>query len=270
MGDSSTFVLLAGMIWKAGLTAFTIILVTVLAERAGKTLAAILMGMPLSIGPALALLAFSHGHEFVARSANHALSSVLGVVLFIIAYVHAAKLYGLWVCVLAGYTAWFASALVLSHVDLSFWGALGCATAGLLTGQLLIPRMEIPLRDATQAAGPTPIRFLIVRGSLAGLVVASVVTLAPLLGPALAGYFASVPVILGTAAWMLTSVANNQFAAATLSHADRGLLSFLAFCATVACLTGALPAYAAIATGIGVSVVVSLGLVVCLVRDVPR
>jgi len=146
MGHSSTLVLLTGMMWKAGLTAFTVILVTALAERARKTLAAILMGMPLSIGPALTLLAISHGHQFVAQSANHALSSVLGVVLFIIAYVHAAKRHGLWVCMVAGYTAWLASALMLSHIDLNFWGALGCAAGGLLLGQLLIPRLEVPAR----------------------------------------------------------------------------------------------------------------------------
>ena len=267
MDDCLTLALLAGIVWKAGLTAATIILVTALAERAGATLAAILLGMPLSIGPALALLAFSHGNDFVAASANHALSSVFGVVLFIIAYVHAAKHCGLWGCVLAGYAAWLISALGLSQIDLNFWGGLGCAASGLLLGQLLIPRLQKPARSSTPNNRPTPIRFLLVRGSLAGVVVASVVTLAPLLGPALAGYFASIPVILGSTAWMLASVANKQLATATLSHADRGLLSFLAFCATVAYLTGPLSAYAALAVGLGVSIVVSLGLVMRMMRQ---
>ena len=63
-----------GFVWKAGVTATAVILVTLTAERVGTTFAAILMGLPLSIGPALALLAISHGDAFLADGANHAVA----------------------------------------------------------------------------------------------------------------------------------------------------------------------------------------------------
>ena len=246
--------------WKAAITAAVVIGVALLAERANAVLAAVLMGLPISIGPALALLATTHGEPFVIESARYALASVFGVLAFLVTYVHAARFTGLWGCLIAGYSAWLSATLAVGHLSLSIPGALGIAVAGLLLTRLTMPRQAPP----ALSSDPHPLRFIIVRGVLAGLAVATVVTAGRALGPALAGLFASFPVIFGTAAWMLATLGNNDLATATLSHADRGMASFISFCFCFAVLAPVVSVWPALGISLLISVLVSVGLVMRL------
>ncbi len=248
--------------WKAAVTATVIIAVALLAERASTILAAVLMGLPISIGPALALLAVTHGEAFVAESARYALASVFGVLAFLVAYVRAARFAGLWGCLGAGYAAWLCAALIIGNLPLSVPGAFGIALAGFALTRIGLPRHPPPLVSGE----PHHWGFIVVRGVLAGLVVASVVTAGRALGPSLAGFFASFPVTFGAAAWMLATVASNELAAATLSHADRGLVSFMSFCVCVTVLAPLLSIWIALGIGAVVSVLISVALVMRLQR----
>lgn len=259
-------VLTVAFLWKACVTAIVIIAVTACAERAGSTLAALLMGMPLSIGPALALIAYSHGSEFVVAAANYSLAGVVGVVLFIVAYVRSAPRLGLWIGLLISYCTWLVSALVLGSFHLNFTAALVLAVAALIAGRWLIPR-AVP---TTPRRVPTPVFYVLIRGVLAGVIVSTVVTFAPLLGPQLAGFFATVPVILGSVAWMLATLVGPNAAIATLSHSDRGLPSFLIFCAIVAVAAEPLSAAVALTIGVAVSVIVSATLASLAQRQARR
>ena len=252
------------LFWKALVTAAVIIIVATIAERAGPVLAAILMGLPMSIGPTLALLTITHGEAFVVESTRHALASVFGVMAFLVGYVRTARRTGLWGSLAAGFAAWLTAALIIGQFPLTIWAALAIALSGFALTHLTLPRHPPP----TPRYKRHPWRYLLARRNFAGLVVAIVVTAGRLLGPALAGFFASLPVIFGSAAWMLATLGNNNLAAATLSHADRGMWSFVAFCFVVATLASYVSIWLALTGGVLVSILVSV-ILVSRVRRAP-
>ena len=246
---------LVALLWKGTVTAAVIVAVARLAERLGPFLASIFMGLPVSIGPAMVLLALAQDDAFIARSALYGFANTATTLMFLVGYVALARRAGMWACLGGAYAVWLAGALLLGALPLTLGWALAIVAAGFLAAQLLMPR---------SAPGPVrariaPWRYILLRGALGGLVVGTVVSLADLLGPVLSGLFVGFPVVFASAAWMLNAIRDNRFAAAVLSNADRGMVSYAAFCLTVHALSGPLPALGAIGAGFAVSAVVSAG-----------
>lgn len=247
---------LAGLLWKGSVTAVVIVAVARLAERLGPFLASVFMGLPVSIGPATVLLALDQDDAFIARSMLYSLANATTTLLFLLGYVVAARRVGMWGCLGVAYAIWLSGAFLLGAVPLTLPLALLIVAAGFLGVHVAMPRgTPGPVRGRV-----APWRFILLRGALGGLVVGTVVSLADAIGPALSGLFVGFPVVFASAAWMLNSIRDNDFAAAVLSTADRGMLSYSAFCLTVHLLAGPLPALAAIAVGFAVSALVAAGL----------
>ena len=246
---------LFGLLWKGSVTAAVIVAVARLAEKLGPFLASVFMGLPVSIGPAMVLLSLEQDDAFIAQSALYSFANTATTLMFLVGYVRMAKRAGMWACLGVAYAIWLAGALLLGEVALTLGWAAAIVAAGFAAAQLLMPRTAPgPVR-----ARAAPWRFILLRGALGGLVVGTVVSLADVLGPVLSGLFVGFPVVFASAAWMLNAIQDNRFAAAVLSNADRGMVSFAAFCLTVYALSGPLPALGAIGVGFGVSLAVSAG-----------
>ncbi|MEM7253411.1 MAG: hypothetical protein AAF493_18510, partial [Pseudomonadota bacterium] len=242
--------LVLSILWKALATAIVIIAVGRIAERAGPWFAAILVGFPASIGPGMVLLSLEHESVFISEAALHSLSTTTPVLGFLLAYVLLSRVGGLWLCLVGGYLVWLPVALALGRLSLSLPLVLVMLAVSFFVVGRLMPRRHPLTHEQSPTRGW---RFLIVRGVAAGLVVGSVVSLAPVLGPRFAGIFVSFPVVLATAAWMLTKAGGHALAVATLSQADRGLGSFVAFCLVVHLLAGPLSGLAATLVALGAS-----------------
>lgn len=245
--------LLTAFLWKAGVTALVIISVARLAERLGPFLAGIFMGLPISVAPAMALLAMDQSDGFVSEAALYSFGNTASNLAFLLAYVCAARWSGLWISLAVAYAVWAVAALSLSKLPLTLPIAFGIVVTALVLTRIFMPRHDRPLAVKSRASW----RFLLLRGVLGGTVIGVIVTAANVLGENLSGVMVSIPVLFATAAWMLNSMRDNRLAAATLSITDIGMVSYASFCLTAHLLSGPLPSLAAIAIGIAVSIVVS-------------
>lgn len=253
--DVVTSTLLLAIAWKASVAAAIVIAVSFAAVRVGPWGAAILVGFPISIGPGMVLLSLSHDRAFIAQTTLYSLATAVPVLAFLLVYVWLARKSRFWLCLLGAYLVWLTMALGLSTLTLTLpWTALSLLVGFAITAWCM-PRSSL---GPTGRGARSDWRFVLVRGVAAGLVVGTVVGCANLLGPRLSGVLVSFPVVLASAAWMLTMMGGERLAVATLSHADRGMGSFVAFCLAVHLLSGPLPAMTATIAALGISALISL------------
>ncbi len=87
---------------------------------------------------------------------------------------------------------------------------------------------------------------MLVRAVAAGLVVASVATASPWLGPVWSGFLLGFPTTLIASAWMLYGHYGREFTAATLNAAQPSMVVYTSFCLALHLLAGPLPALTAV------------------------
>jgi uncharacterized membrane protein (GlpM family) len=214
-------------------------------RRWGPAISGWLIGLPLTSGPIIFLLALAHGASFGAATAIGTLAGTLSECAFCLAYGWLAwRGAGLWAAV-AGCLAFLAGAAALQDVTLALAPLCAVIVVALLASLWLMPsqrRIEHGDRSvhsgggAMRLAAPLPWWDLPARMILATAFVVLLTGIAPTLGPHLTGLLAPFPVY----AVILTVFAQRQQGRAAAVGVLRGLLlglfSFAAFFVTLALL----------------------------------
>lgn len=237
---------------RLGLPALTILLATAVQRRFGHRLGGRFVGLPLTSGPFLLVLALADGRREAALAAHGTLVGQLGVVAFCVAYAGLARRSApprtaLGAAVLAALAVdaaallaapvWLSLAAVLAGagVALRFWPA-----AGEIAADVLSPRWEAPVRVVATVA-----------------VVGALTTAAPLLGGRLAGVLACLPVLLS----IMTPTTHRRYGRGAAASLLRGTVASVPATAVfVAVLAVALPVGGALAwlPAVGALVVVNV------------
>lgn len=230
-----------------------LLLVSLAGRRWGAHVAGWLAGLPVVGGPVLYILALEQGAQFASGAASAALAAVLASVLFSVTYAHCCQRSGWPLALLAGLTAWFAAASLLSL-------APGSVSVSMLIGitALLLAPYAFP-RVSGAGAGRHIGRVELGLRMLAGVTLTlSVSFLASTVGPRWSGLLAVFPV-LGTVLSVSSHRAQGAaFAAALLRAMTIGLYSFLAFCFVLAVSLPHLGIPVAFATAVAASLVVQV------------
>jgi len=239
----SAALVLVSILWKATATAGVIVAAGRLAQRAGPVLTSVLITLPVNAGPGFFFIALEQEAEFVRAGALTAFSVTGAVLLFCTAWVHAARRGGFLLSLAAGVGAWTAWALATEALPATLPFAVAAAGTGALLAWLLRRR---DIGRPTSSAAPAGWTFVLVRAVAAGLVVASVATASPWLGPVWSGFLLGFPTTLIASAWMLHGHYGREFTAATLNAAQPSMVVYTSFCLALHLLAGPLPALTAV------------------------
>lgn len=240
----SPALVVVAVLWKALITAAVIVAAGRLAQRAGPVLTSVLITLPVNAGPGFFFIALEQEAAFVRGGALTAFAVTGAVLLFCTAWVHAARHAGFLLSLAAAIAAWTAWALATEALpDTIAWSAGAAGTGALLAW--LLRRRDIGRPAGGRAAAGWG--FVIVRGMVAGLVVAGVATASPWLGPVWSGFLLGFPTMLTASAWMLYGHYGREFTAATLNAAQPSMVVYASFCLGLHLLAGPLPAVAAVA-----------------------
>lgn len=177
---------------KAALTAAVVVTATVVAERSRPVLAAAMMALPVSAGPAYLLLALQHDAAFLAESSLVGLMMSAPTAALVVAYGTLARRgVGLLPALAAGYAAWLAVlAAVLAVPNWSLAGIVVAQVAGVVLGLLATRSWRgPPVRSSGRKWYDLPLRAALV----VALTLATVV-LSALIGPTATGVLAGLPV----------------------------------------------------------------------------
>jgi hypothetical protein len=216
-------------VWKALLTAGSVLLVMLLARHGGRRAAGAVAALPTVTAPALAWLAHDRGDAFAAHAAVASLSACAMLAAFAVVQVHVARRRGVVVTLACGAmgAAVLAAPAALASVTLA--AALPLAVSSCALALLCLP--PPPPHALPPARAPVVATALAAAGL--GLVTAA---LAPLLGIFAAGLLASLPLVSGAVA--VSEQASSGYAglAQFLRAYVRGLPARAVFCVVFALL----------------------------------
>jgi len=224
---------------------------SVLAERTGPLVAAMIATLPISLGPVLVFLALDHDAAFIAASALGTMNANLTHAAFILSYVLLAQRLtmlpslaaasAVWVIVLMG-----VSSLALPVLPLAGLTILAFAVVHRLVRPYLSVRTAAPVALSRHAI---PIRA----GCVA--VLAGIVTVASdRVGPLWSGVLAGLPMILSSLIVILHPRIGGKATAAVIGSGALGLLGMGLGLAVVHLMAVPFGTWTALASGLVVSV----------------
>lgn len=230
------------LLLKALLTPSLIALVSVAGRRWGPAVSGLLVGLPLTSGPVLLILALQNGTMFAADAARGILYGTISVAIFCLAYGWMALRWGWRRSLLVSWLMFLVATALLQLVSmpllLSF---VVCVLVAALV-LALFPRVS----EKTGETLPPPLWDIPARMGVATIFVLLLTTVAPQLGPHLTGLLAPFP-IFGTVLAVFTHAQAGRAAVIRLLRGlEVGLLSFASFFLVAGILiasSGILPAF---------------------------
>ncbi|TDL79398.1 hypothetical protein E2L08_10270 [Palleronia sediminis] len=233
-------------------TAGIVIAVAWAVERFGPAIGGALGGLPIVLGPGFFFILRENSVGFAVDAATSALIALTASQVFLLVYVIGARRSRAILALAA--LSWFAAAVPLAAVPRMAWVGLALFAAATLFARRVTQRLEQPRPPARGAGGWG---VLLLRGGLAGALVAAVTLVTERLGPALSGLLLTYPLGLSVISITIHQRVGADIAISTLRAAMLGISSLAAFCFVLAIglphLGAALAFALAAVAGIGVT-----------------
>jgi uncharacterized membrane protein (GlpM family) len=240
---------LLDLVLKMALTATIVVTISIVVERSGPFIGALIAALPTAAGAAYIILAFEHSPDFIAASAVGSVAATATVSIFALAYTLLAQRHGLLFSISVAVAVWFVGAAALRLVQ---WTPLTAVLLNVVVFGIAVPlswryRTSGPLAKFLRSRYDIPLRAL-----TAAVVVATVTTLSYSIGSFLSGVFAVFPIVMTSSVVILHPRVGGIASASMFAHAQIALngmwLGFLAVHYLVPAV-GVWPAY-----GLGLAV----------------
>jgi hypothetical protein len=236
---------------KMAVTAGFVVAASMVAERAGPAIGAMIATLPIAAAPAYIFLALDHDAEFIARSALGSLSANAVTGIFALSYVMLAQRQRLVVSLAAALGLWFMLAFALSRIA---WTLASVVAFNILVFAICIP---LAMRFCHAPMPPMTRRWfdVVFRAVMVACLVAIVVGTSTRIGPAVTGLLAVFPIVLTSLILIFQPRVGGPATAALIANGIWGLAGFSS--ALVVLYVAAIPlgswtAYAlSLATSIG-------------------
>jgi uncharacterized membrane protein (GlpM family) len=210
-----------GLALKMVLTATVVVITSLVVERSGPFVGALIGALPTAAGAAYTILAFEHPPNFIAASAIGSVAINAAVAIFAATYAMLAQRHGLLVSLGAATMLWFALAAALRMVD---WTPLSAVAINAAVYAITIP---LSWRYRT---GGGPVKFvrtwfdIPLRALTVAIVVAVVTAASSSIGSFASGMFALFPIILGSSIVIMHPRIGGKATASMLAHAQLPLI----------------------------------------------
>jgi len=248
----------AALVVRMACTALVVIGVSWSVGAFGPLIGGALAGLPMVMGPAFFFLAQSATPAFVSLTATYTLLSLSATQAFVLCYLLSSRRHGPLACLGLAGAAWGLAALACRWLPASL-GLGALLFAGVTAGAIRASRSRVDPAVAIkgQAGWPT----LLLRGALAGAMVASITTASGWLGASSAGILLAFPIGYTVIATTIHEKLGAASVAATLHAALMGGCSLAVFCLSLAVLAVRLPPMVALLAATGASMAATLALV---------
>lgn len=210
-----------GLLLKMAIAAAVVVTCSLLAERSGPKIAAMIATLPISLGPVLFFLSLEHEPAFLAESARGTMNANVANAGFVLVYVFAAPRFSTLPCLAAALAAWVATmlgvrSLGLAALPLTVLAIAALAAIHYAVRSYLAVRPVAPPRRAWFAI---PLRAACVAGLVGTVTVAS-----HHVGANWSGILAGVPLVLSSLVLILQPRIGGPATAALIGNGALGLL----------------------------------------------
>jgi hypothetical protein len=235
---------------RMAITAAFVVSASVITERSGPVIGALIATLPISAGPSYVFLALDHDAAFIAEGALASLPINAATIWLALTYVVLAQRHNALISCGAAGAVWLLLAALSQTVH---WSLAGGLVANAVTFAICLPL----LRRFRQVRMPLITRRwydIPLRASLVATLVATVVVLSRWVGPSVSGVIALFPVVFTSMMLILHPRIGGRPTAAVIANGGWGLIGFgLA----IAGLNIAAPRF-------GSAVALSLALLICV------
>jgi hypothetical protein len=220
MSPDPTFLLTLAL--RMAVTAAFVVSASMITERTGAVIGALVATLPISAGPSYVFLALDHDAAFIAESALASLPINAPTIFFALTYVVLAQRHSTLVSCAGSVPVWVALAALERTVQWSLAGGLFAnAVAFAICLPLLRRFRHVKMPLITRRWYDIPLR-----ASLVATLVATVVTLSRWVGPTISGTIALFPVVLTSMILILHPRIGGPATAALIANSGWGLLGF--------------------------------------------
>lgn len=207
---------------KMAVTAAFVVGASIIAEKAGPAIGAMIATLPIAAAPAYIILSFDHDSAFIANGAIGSLAANAVTGIYSLIYAFLAQRWGLVISLGAALAAWFALGFVLISLP---WTV---ATVTIFNAVVFAVCVPLVMHYCHVKMPPTRRRWFDIplRASLVAFNVAVVVTLSSHVGPAVTGQLAVFPIVLSSLILIFHPRIGGQATAALIANGVWGLAGF--------------------------------------------
>jgi hypothetical protein len=207
---------------RMAVTAAFVVGASVITERSGPVIGALVATLPISAGPSYVFLALDHDAGFIAQGALASLPVNAATILMGTTYVVLAQRRSVLVSFTVAVTVWLALVVLVRMTDWSLDAGIAANAVAFAIGLPLVQRfraVRMPL--ITRRWYDIPLR-----AALVATLVATVVTLSGWVGPAVSGTLAIFPIVLTSLMLILQPRIGGPPTAAVIANSIWGLIGF--------------------------------------------
>jgi hypothetical protein len=205
---------------RMAITAAFVVSASVITERSGPVIGALVATLPISAGPSYVFLALDHDAAFIAEGALASLPINAATIFLGLTYVVLAQRRSALVSCLGAVAVWIALAAIIRSVQWTLAGGLiANAVAFAICVPLLARFRHVRMPLITRRWYDIPLRAMLV-----ATLVASVVTLSGWVGPKISGMLALFPVVFTSMMLILHPRIGGPPTAAVLANSAGGLM----------------------------------------------
>ena len=207
---------------RMAVTAAFVVTASVITERSGPVIGALIATLPISAGPSYVFLSLDHDAAFIAQGALASLPINAATMFLSLTYVVLAQRQSALVSFSAAAAVWVALAALERTVQ---WSLAGGVAANAVAFAICLPllrrfrNVKMPL--ITRRWYDIPLR-----ASLVATLVATVVTLSRWVGPNVSGSIALFPVVFTSIMLILHARIGGPATAAVVANSGWGLMGF--------------------------------------------
>jgi hypothetical protein len=207
---------------RMAVTAAFVVSASVITERAGPVIGALVATLPISAGPSYVFLALDHDAAFIAEGALASLPINAATIFLGLTYVVLAQRRSASVSFSGAVAVWIVLAALSRSVH---WSLAGGLLANAITFAICLPLLRrfrsVKMPLITRRWYDIPLR-----ASLVATLVATVVTLSGWVGPSVSGTIALFPVVFTSMMLILHPRIGGPATAAVIANGGYGLIGF--------------------------------------------
>jgi hypothetical protein len=220
MSPDLAFILMLAL--RMAVAAIFVVTASVVTERSGPVIGALIATLPISAGPSYVFLALDHSAAFIAEGALASLAINAATLFLMLTYVVLAQRCNAFVSIGGAMGVWILLAAIERTVH---WTLASGLIANAIAFAVCLPL----LRGYRHAKMPLITRRwydVPLRAGLVATLVATVVTLSGWIGPELSGTIALIPIVLTSMMLILHPRIGGPATAALIANGGWGLMGF--------------------------------------------
>jgi hypothetical protein len=254
MSPDLAFIL--SLVVRMAVTAAFVVGASVLSERSGPVIGALVATLPISAGPSYVFLALDHDASFIFESTLASLPINAVTILFCAAYAWTAQRQNSLVSCAVAVSVWLVLAWLARTVQWSFAGGI---LANVMAYAICLPMLEryrrVKMLTFTRRWYDIPLR-----ATLVATLVATVITLSHWVGPNVSGTIALFPVVFTSMMLILQPRIGGPSTAAVFANSGWGLVGLGIGVATIHVTVVPLGAAAALSLALTICVIWNISL----------